>query len=180
MTIDFTVLPMTELRNTPGEILDRVADAGEAFVIERNGKQKACLVPLSIFFPDIPPARMAREMDELAAQGEAPRTSFSQDREISLSFPVNNNDAGDARITVLLPHGYPNSCPKVYANPVADNAPHRWNDGALCLYGVMTGWNPGKHTVFSTLQLARQWFANYSAWQNSGQWPSGPEASNNA
>jgi len=171
MRLDFVVLPMTELRNTPGEILDRVADAGEAFVIERNGKQKACLVPLSVFFPDIAPARIAREMDELNEHGEQPRTCFTESREISFSFSVQPDGTDDTRITILLPHGYPNSCPKVYAAPVQENAPHRWSDGALFLYGVMTGWNPGKHTVLTTLQLARKWFANYSVWQSSGEWP---------
>ena len=46
MLLDFGLLSMTELRNRPGEILDRVVDSGEAFIIERNGSRKACLVPL--------------------------------------------------------------------------------------------------------------------------------------
>ena len=71
----------------------------------------------------------------------------------------------------MLPHGYPNNCPRVYASAIGEGAPHRWADGALCLYGVMTGWNPGKHTVFSTLKLARQWLRNYDAWRKTGQWP---------
>jgi hypothetical protein len=50
--------------------------------------------------------------------------------------------------------------------------------GALCLYGVMTGWNPGKHTVLSTLKLARQWLYSYDVWRKSGQWPT-QEASPN-
>jgi hypothetical protein len=49
MAIDFTALPMPELRNRPGEIPERVAKGGESFVIERNGHQKTCLMPLSIF-----------------------------------------------------------------------------------------------------------------------------------
>ena len=59
MPLDFGLLSMTELRNRPGEVLDRVADDGAAFIIERNGRQKACLVPLSAFFPDIQPTRIA-------------------------------------------------------------------------------------------------------------------------
>ncbi len=50
---EFQLLSMTELRNGPGDILDRVAEKGEAFIIERGGHRKACLVPLSLFFPDI-------------------------------------------------------------------------------------------------------------------------------
>jgi prevent-host-death family protein len=171
MQLDFVLLPMTELRNAPGEILDRVADAGQAFIIERNGKQKACLVPMSVFFPDIAPARIAQEMDELIENGEQPRTAFTEQRELSLAFAVNAGDGQQITITVLLPHGYPNNCPRVFAEGVASGAPHRWADGALCLYGVMTAWNPGKHTVLSTLQLARQWVSHYQSWKTSGEWP---------
>ena len=70
MPQDFELLSMTELRNRPGEILDRVADAGEAFIIERNGSRKACLVPLSVFFPDVPPARIGEEIEELEKHEE--------------------------------------------------------------------------------------------------------------
>jgi hypothetical protein len=54
---------------------------------------------------------------------------------------------------------------------VKDDAPHRWRDGALCLYGVMSAWNPGKQTVFSTLGLAKSWLEHYDAWLKTGQWP---------
>src|SRR5437868_7005021 len=79
---DFGLLSMTELRERPGEVLDRVADDGEAFIIERNGKRKACLVPLSVFFPDIPPARIGDEIEELSKNGEVPRTSITKEREL--------------------------------------------------------------------------------------------------
>ena len=65
MPYDFGLLSMTELRNGPGEILDRVAQKGESFIIERNGRRTACLVPLSVFFPDIAPTRIADEIKEL-------------------------------------------------------------------------------------------------------------------
>jgi prevent-host-death family protein len=171
MSLYFAQLSMTELRNAPGEILDRVADEGEAFIIERNGKQKACLVPLSIFSPDIPPSRIAEEFQRLNDQGEKPRTSFTEGREIAFSFPADKDNDSSIRIAILLPHGYPNNCPRVTATPVRDDSPHRWADGALCIYGVMTGWNPGKHTVLSTLQLARRWVENYEIWSSTGEWP---------
>ena len=65
MKIDFKTLAMMQLRNSPGEILDRVANDGEVFVIERNGEPKACLVPVFFLLPDIPPDRMAREFERL-------------------------------------------------------------------------------------------------------------------
>ena len=54
MELEFTTLSMMELRSSPGDILDRVYKNGEAFIIERNGQQKACLVPISHFCPDVP------------------------------------------------------------------------------------------------------------------------------
>ena len=171
MPLDFSLLSMTELRNRPGEILDRVADKGEVFIIERSGQRKACLVPLSILLPDIAPARIADEIERLAQHGEEPSTSFTDNKELAFRFPEKLDDGASAELSIVLPHGYPNNCPRVYAGAVAEGAPHRWADGALCLYGVMTGWNPGKHTVHSTLQLARQWLRNYQAWRSTGEWP---------
>jgi prevent-host-death family protein len=171
MRLDFAQLSMSELRNAPGEILDRVSAGGEAFIIERSGRQKACLVPLSAFFPDIAPSRIADELQRLAEEGEEPRTSFTEGREIAFSFPSHKDDNASIRITILLPHGYPNNCPRIYASPIREGAPHRWLDGALCIYGVMSGWNPGKHTVFSTLTLARRWVDHYQVWLESGLWP---------
>lgn len=167
---DFDLLSMTELRERPGEILDRVADSGKAFIIERNGKQKACLVPLSVFFPDIPPARIGDEIAELT-NGESPRTSITSERELVFRFPHKLADNTEIDLEIVLPHGYPNTCPKSYVKSVADNAPHRWSDGALCLYGVMTAWNPGKHTILSTLSLCRLWLQHYEVWRNVGIWP---------
>jgi prevent-host-death family protein len=171
MPLDFGLLSMTELRNRPGEILDRVADSGEAFIIERNGQRKACLVPLSVFFPDISPARIADEIKELTDHGEEPRTTITEERELAFRFPHKLADATAIDITILLPHGYPHSCPRVYATAISQESPHRWADGALCVYGVMTGWNPGKHTVFSTLKLAREWLRHYDGWRQTGEWP---------
>jgi prevent-host-death family protein len=171
MPLDFALLSMTELRNRPGEILDRVADKGEAFIIERSGQRKACLVPLSVLLPDISPARIADEIDQLVHQGEQPSTTFTDAKELAFSFPENLDDGVSAKLSIVLPHGYPNNCPRVYAGAIGEGAPHQWADGALCVYGVMTGWNPGKHTVFFTLKLARQWLRNYESWRKSGHWP---------
>jgi hypothetical protein len=162
---------MTELRTRPGDILDRVADDSEAFIIERNGQQKACLVPLSVFLPDISRTRLAEELEQLTENGEQPTTSFTDTREIAFSFLERLPDNSPVEVRILLPHGYPNSCPRVYASQVRTDAPHRWSDGALCLYGVTVAWNPGKHTVYSTLQLARRWLARYETWRHSAAWP---------
>lgn len=172
MPLDFGLLSMTELRTRPGEILDRVADGGEAFVIERSGQRKACLVPLSVLLPDISPARIADEIQQLVGHGEAPSTHITEEKELEFRFPGKLDDGTSADLSIVLPHGYPHNCPRVYATAIGQGVPHRWADGALCLYGVMTGWNPGRHTVLSTLKLARQWLRHYDAWRELGQWPS--------
>lgn len=171
MPLDFELLSMTELRTRPGEILDRVADGGEAFIIERSGQRKACLVPLSVFLPDISPARIADEIQELVGRGENPSPTFTESRELAFRFPCKLAEGTSVELAIVLPHGYPHNCPRVYASAIGKGAPHRWADGALCLYGVMTGWNPGKHTVFSTLKLARQWLQHYDTWRKVGHWP---------
>lgn len=176
MPLDFTLLSMTELRNRPGEIFDRVANNGEAFIIEKGGRRKACLVPLSVFFPDVAPTRIAQEIEQLQKNGEKSRVEITEKKELALRFDHCLRSGSSVEIEVVLPHGYPNACPRVYASPVTDGAPHRWNDGALCLYGVLTGWNPGKHSVLSTLKLARQWLDHYGAWEQTGHWPKPKEA----
>lgn len=171
MPLDFGLLSMTELRNRPGEILDRVAESGESFIIERNGSRKACLVPLSVFFPDVSPARIGEELQELEKHDEKPRATITEKRELAFRFPVKLGDETTIELSIVLPHGYPHSCPRVYANSISGKVPHRWRDGALCLYGVMSGWNPGKHTVYSTLTLAKRWLQHFDAWRQTGQWP---------
>ena len=185
MQLDFRLLPMTELRTKPGEILDRVAEGGEAFLIERNGARKACLVPLRVFLPDVSPTRIANEVEALTEAGESPITTVTTEREMAFRFPrlprAPDQPTGELgpeaphEIVVVLPHGYPNTCPRLYATALKEGVPHRWSDGALCVFGVMSTWNPGKHSVTFALGLARSWLKNYEAWSNTGQWPQAAE-----
>jgi ubiquitin-protein ligase len=172
MPIDFKPLSMTQLRSAPGEVLDRVAQKGEAFVVERNGEQMACLVPLSVFMPDIQPKRLAREFEHLEAQGEEYATSISDERELQFRFRKQGPD-GDVTVTISLPHGYPNACPKVFVHPIPDGCPHRWQDGSLCIFGAMDVWNPGKHDVLYVLRLARRWLDHFATWKQTGAWSEG-------
>ncbi len=175
---DFGLLSMSELRERPGEVLDRVADGGEAFIIERNGKRKACLVPLSVFFPDISPARIGEEIEELDKHGEITRTSITKERELVFRFPEKLADNTEVNLEIVLPHGYPNTCPRVYAKGIEGKAPHQWSDGALCLYGVSVAWDPGKDSILSTLAMGRSWLKHYDVWRKAGKWPKEEEQSN--
>ena len=170
MRLNFTPLSMTELRTRPGEILDRVAEDGESFVIERNSRQHACLVPISVFLPDISPARIARELDELKKAGEVTYTTITGEKEVAIRVRHSHGDT-DHSVIITLPHNYPNACPRVYVDDVDQNAPHRFPDGALCIFGVMSSWNPGKHTARDALDNAHQWLSQYESWRRTGFWP---------
>lgn len=172
MALDFTPLAMSEFRNRPGEILDRVSEQGEAFVIERNGRQTACLVPLAVFLPVVAPARIAEELEHLEKVGMHPQTKVTDEREIAFVFRRHLHRNG-FDITIVLPHGYPNTCPRVYVEPIDAKAPHRFGDGALCIFGATTAWNPGKHGVSHTLAHTYEWLNGYRNWQNTGKWSNG-------
>ncbi len=170
MAVEFKSLKMMELRAQPGEILDRVARDGEAFIIERNGHRKACLVPVSFFTPDISPNKISEEWETLHQKGENPRITITDDHEVQFTFHEVVN-GGNILLSIILSHGYPNIAPKIYADPIAKKAPHRWKDGSLCIFGTMARWNPGTHDVYFVLELARQWLKKYSKWSKEGQWP---------
>jgi ubiquitin-protein ligase len=170
MELDFKTLTMMQLRNSPGEILDKVHE-GEAYVIERNGRKKACLVPIWYFFPDIPKNRILKEINKLHENGKEPyQQSISDQNEAILYFKeiVDNNAL---TIKIILPHGYPNLAPKLYITPIRADAPHQWQDGSVCIFGAMLSWNPGKHDISFTLELANKWLKNYSEWQKTNIWP---------
>lgn len=169
MPLNFQPLSMMALRSAPGDVLDRVAQKSEAFIVERNGYQMACLVPLSVFMPDIQPARLTREFERLHSQGEEHTASITDARELDLHFRRQGADRG-MTLTIRLPHGYPNACPKVYADPVPDRCPHTWQDGSLCLFGAVELWNPGQHDLLDVLHFARRWLAHFEVWLRSGSW----------
>ncbi|TSA19392.1 type II toxin-antitoxin system Phd/YefM family antitoxin [bacterium] len=177
MELDFKVLSMMDLRSSPGEILDKVCDQGEAYIIERNGQQKACLVPISLFFPDIPKSRLIQDFNALRESGENPTLRFSDNKELEV-FLKNEIANSEVTLKIVLPHRYPNAAPRVYASPIRADSPHRWQDGALCIFGTMTNWNPGKHDLVSALNLSRNWLANYSEWCETSKWPAQKEAPN--
>ena len=170
MLIDFKPLPMMALRSRPGEVLDEVAREGAAFLIERNGQQKACLVPISYFLPDIQTSRVTAELDRIADSNEDCRIAISREREIQLVFRELSGKT-KVDVTVTLPHGYPNKAPVVSATPLDEGCPHRWPDGTLCIYGAEAVWNPGRHDVMHAVALFRKWIQHYSAWRQAGKWP---------
>lgn len=172
--LDFKTLSMMELRSSPGELLDKVARNGEAFIIERNGEQKACLVPMSVFFPDIKKDRLFEELEGLHKKGQDPKLQISESHDVEMSF-MEKSGSENITIKIVLPHGYPNAAPKIYADPISSDAPHRWQDGSLCVLGAMASWNPGKHNIAFVLDLSRKWLDHYREWKSSGKWPSGLE-----
>ena len=168
--IDFKSLTMMELRSSPGEVLDRVARDGEVFVIERNGEPKACLVPVSFLLPDISPDRITKELNGLIEKNENYKLTINENKELEIN--CHEVAAGENLVlSIILPHGYPNSAPRIYVAQVPPNTPHRWADGALSIFGVTATWNAKTHNAVHALKLARAWVKNYAKWRRTGQWP---------
>lgn len=176
MKIEFRTLKMMELRSSPGEVLDRVARDGEVFVIERNGQPKACLVPVSFLLPDIAPDRLAAELEKLNQKGEGYKLTINENKELAINLA--EAVAGEQLvITIVLPHGYPSSAPRIYATQIPTETPKRWPDESLSIFGATTTWNPKSHDVLHALSHARAWMKQYAKWRKTGQWPEGTEAS---
>jgi hypothetical protein len=170
LKVDFKILNMMQLRSSPGEVLDRVSQDGEAFVIERNRQPRACLVPVSFLLPDIPPDRIALELERLREKDEKYKLTINEHNELEIS--CHETAAGDdVVITVVLPHGYPSAAPKIHVDPVPENTPHRWHDGSLSIFGATAIWKPKSHDVVHTLNLARKWIRDYARWKRNGEWP---------
>ena len=170
MKIDFKTLKMMQLRSSPGEILDRVARDGDVFVVERNGQPKACLVPVSFLLPDISPDRLAKELNKLNERNENYKLTINENRELEIN--CHETAAGENMLlSIILPHGYPDSAPRIYALQVASNSPGRWKDGSLSIFGTTTTWNAKTHDVPHALRLARAWLKQYVKWRKTGKWP---------
>jgi prevent-host-death family protein len=170
LKVDFKALKMMELRSSPGEVLDRVANDGEVFVIERNGQPKACLVPVSFLLPDIAPDRIAKELNKLNAKNENYKLTINEKKELEIS---SLETAGGEKfvISIVLPHGYPSAAPRIYAEQIASDAPKRWPDGSLSIFGDTAAWNVKTHDASHALSLARVWLKQYAKWRKTGEWP---------
>jgi len=170
LKIDFKTLKMMELRSSPGEILDRVARDGDVFVIERNGEPKACLVPVSFLLPDVSTERITQELNKLSERNENYKLTINDNKELVID--CHETAAGESLIlSIVLPHGYPNSAPRIEARTLPANTPNRWQDGSLAIFGATTTWNPKSHDAVHALNLARRWLRDYMRWRRTGKWP---------
>lgn len=170
MKIDFKTLKMMQLRSSPGEVLDRVARDGEVFIVERNGEPKACLVPVSFLLPDISPDRLAKELSKLNEKSETYGLTITETKELELSFQ--ETAAGEKiLLRVVLPHGYPNYAPRIFADQLPANTPKRWHDQSLSIFGAATAWNAKSNDVIHVLRLARGWLRQFAKWRKTGEWP---------
>jgi len=174
LKIEFKTLNMMQLRKSPGEVLDRVARDGEVFVVERNGQPKACLVPVSFLMPDVSPDRITDELNKLRDKNENFKVTISDGKELEISF--HEVAAGEnVVVTVTLPHGYPNSAPRIQVPQLPSNTPKRWQDGSLSIFGATATWNTKNHDVVYALGEARRWLRQYAKWRKNGEWPTTPE-----
>ncbi len=174
--IDFKSLKMMELRSSPGEVLDRVARDSEVFIVERNGQPKACLVPVYFLLPDISPDRIAEELDKLRESKEHPKLTINEKKELEIN--CHETAAGEnVVISIVLPHGYPNTAPRIYVLQIPSNTPRRWPDGSLSIFGATAVWNSKSHDTVYALRLARAWLKEYAKWRRTGEWPADSEDS---
>lgn len=159
-----------DLRRSPGEVLDRVSRDGEVFVIERNEHPKACLVPVSFLLPDVSPDRITQELNGLRDRKENYKLTINEHKELEIN--CHEIAAGEnIVISIVLPHGYPNAAPRIYALQVPSNTPKRWQDGSLSIFGDTEMWNTKRHDVIHALSLARKWLKQYAKWRKTGKWP---------
>jgi prevent-host-death family protein len=168
--IEFKTLPMMNLRNSPGDILDRVSKDNEVFVVERNGQPKACLVPVSFLLPDISAERIASEIQRLKKEDEHYKLTINEETEIEFSFHEIVGGVNEI-VRIILPHGYPTTAPRILVDPLPKDTPMRWDDGSIQCFGVMEAWDLKKHNVLSTLQLGRRWLKDYKVWRSTEKWP---------
>ncbi len=119
--------------------------------------------------PDIPKARLAQEFSDVQKDEPDHQITLNSKNEVVVRVP-GLEEGRDFRIEIVLPHGYPSVPPVIRADPVDNASPHRWPDGSLCVYGMMTQWNPGKHGVMSSINLARMWLRGYTHWRQTGAW----------
>jgi len=170
LKIEFKTLKMMQLRSAPGEVLDRVARDGEVFVVERNGEPKACLVPVSFLLPDVSPDRITQELNRLDEKNEHYKLTINENKELEIN--CHETAVGEnVVLSIVLPHGYPDSAPRIYASQLPSNTPNRWQDGSLSIFGVTTTWNAKTHDVPHALTLARMWLKQYVKWRRTGEWP---------
>jgi prevent-host-death family protein len=175
LKIDFKTLKMMQLRSSPGEVLDRVARDGEVFIIERNGQPKACLVPVSFLLPDVSPERITQEVNKLTEKNENYKLTINEHQELEIN--CHETAAGEnVLLSIVLPHGYPGSAPRIYALQVPSNTPKRWQDGSLSIFGTTATWNAKTHDVVHALSLARAWLKQYARWRKTGEWPERTDA----
>ena len=140
------------------------------FVVERNGEPKACLVPVSFLLPDISPVRLAKEFSKLNEKSEHYRLTINEKKELEISFQ--ETAAGEKIVlSIVLPHGYPDYAPRIYADQLPKETPKRWHDGSLAIFGAAATWNAKSNDVIHILRLARDWLKQYAKWRKVGEWP---------
>ncbi len=143
--------------------------ARDGEVVERNGQPKACLVPVSFLLPDIAPDRIAKELSKLDGKKENYKLTINDSKELEIS--CSETAAGEnVVISIVLPHGYPNATPRIYAAQTAPNAPKRWPDGSLSIFARRRR-GTSRRTMPPTRSVWREvWLKHYAKWRKTGEW----------
>ena len=124
-------------------------------------------MPVSFLLPDISPDRIALELKKLEKKSQEYRLTINDRKELEFTFP--EMVSGEPfPVSIVLPHGYPNAAPRIYALRLPPNAPMCWPDGSLSIYGSTAAWNPKADDIVRALDLARDWLKAFAKWQATG------------
>jgi hypothetical protein len=116
-----------------------------------------------------------QELTKLDEKNEQYKLTINEKMELEIN--CGGAAAGDnVVLTIVLPHGYPDSAPRIYALQVPQDTPKLWPDGSLSIFGSTASWNSKSHDVLHALKLGRDWLRQYAKWRKTGQWPGGINA----
>lgn len=187
---------MTELRASPGEILESVAAKGRSYLVERKGDLLACIVPVELFMPNIAPSVIHEQLAALEDAQEKASLAFTKSKMLgahqlefrfAASMPSADGTGEDlGHLRVVLPSGYPDVVPSVFISQeqesddkeaptslLRSDAPHINADGSIDLLPALDS-IPDEFTVLFTLNAARRWLGQYRRWLETGEWPTNP------
>ncbi len=75
------------------------------------------------------------------------------------------------RLVVTYPASFPYVAPKVFIpSPDTVGAPHRFLDGALCLFGDHVRGSGQRTTALSCRNRGIAWFLVFEVWERTGEW----------
>jgi hypothetical protein len=117
---------------------------------------------------DQDPRRLAQEVELMGAHTRADLLRLGGGR-LAWHERLRSTTTGRSyELLVQYPDRFPFEVPRaLIVSPAVEGAPHRYGDGALCLWHSPV---PIKTTALTTRNRAVLWFLAYEIWTASGDW----------